>query len=99
MPVWVLKNEAFGNMAFCTLNEGLGKVLRYGAYSDPVIQKLKWMEDVLYPVLKKAIAKLGTIDLKNLIAQALHEQGPRGKKPFAAIEALSWPGNSRSRET
>jgi hypothetical protein len=72
MPVWVLRNEAFGNMAFCTLNEGLGKVLRYGAYSDPVIQKLKWMEDVLYPVLKKAVAKLGTIDLKNLIAQALH---------------------------
>lgn len=72
MPVWVLKNEAFGNMAYCTLNEGLGKVLRYGAYSEPVIQKLKWMEDVLYPVLKKAVAKLGKIDLKNLIAQALH---------------------------
>lgn len=72
MPVWVLKNEAFGNMVFCTLNEGLGKVLRYGAYGDPVIQRLKWMENVLYPVLKKAVAKLGKIDLKNLIAQALH---------------------------
>ena len=72
MPVWVLKNEAFGNTAYCTLNEGLGKVLRYGAYGDPVIQRLKWMEDVLYPVLKKAVAKLGKIDLKNLIAQALH---------------------------
>jgi hypothetical protein len=72
MPVFVLKNEAYGNYAYCTMNEGLGKVLRYGAYSEPVIQKLKWMESTLYPVLKKAVAKLGKIDLKNIIAQALH---------------------------
>ena len=72
MPVFVLKNEAYGNYAYCTMNEGLGKVLRYGAYSEPVIQKLKWMEGTLYPVLKKAVAKLGKLDLKNMIAQALH---------------------------
>jgi hypothetical protein len=72
MPVFVLKNEARGNFAYCTLNEGLGKVLRYGAYGEPVIQKLRWMEETLYPVLKKAVAKLGKIDLKNIIAQALH---------------------------
>ena len=72
MPVFVLKNEAYGNYAFCTMNEGLGKVLRYGAYSEPVIERLKWMEGTLYPVLKKAVAKLGKIDLKNIIAQALH---------------------------
>ena len=72
MPVFVLKNEAHGNFAYCTLNEGLGKVLRYGAYGEPVIQKLRWMEGTLYPVLKKAVAKLGKIDLKNIIAQALH---------------------------
>jgi hypothetical protein len=72
MPVFVLKNETHGNYAYCTMNEGLGKVLRYGAYSEPVIQKLKWMESTLYPALKKAVAKLGKIDLKNIIAQALH---------------------------
>ena len=72
MPVFVLQNEAHDNYAYCTLNEGLGKVLRYGAYSEPVIQKLRWMENTLYPVLKKAVAKLGKIDLKNIIAQALH---------------------------
>jgi len=72
MPVFVLKNEAGGNCAYCTMNEGLGKVLRYGGYSEPVIQKLRWMENTLYPVLKKAVAKLGKIDLKNIIAQALH---------------------------
>lgn len=72
MPVFVLKNESYGNFAYCTLNEGLGKVLRYGAYGEAVIEKLKWMEKTLYPALKKAIAKLGRVDIKNIIAQALH---------------------------
>lgn len=72
MPVFIVKNEEFGNLAFTTMNEGLGKVLRFGAYSDEVIQRLKWMEQVLYPVLAKTIEKLGKIDLKNIIAQALH---------------------------
>ena len=72
MPVMIIRNEKFGNAAFCTLNEGLGKVLRYGAFGDEVTQRLKWMEHTLYPVLKAALAHSGPIDLKNLIAQALH---------------------------
>jgi hypothetical protein len=72
MPVFVLKNEEHGNLGYCTMNEGLGKVLRYGAYGPEVIQRLKWMETVLYPTLKKAVAKIGKVDLKNIIAQALH---------------------------
>ena len=72
MPVWIVKNEKYGNTAFCTLNEGLGKVLRYGAFGDEVTKRLKWMENTLYPVLKAAVAHTGPIDLKNLIAQALH---------------------------
>jgi hypothetical protein len=72
MPVFIIKNEEFGNTAFTTMNEGLGKVLRYGAYSDEVITRLKWMETILYPALALAIEKIGKIDLKNIIAQALH---------------------------
>jgi hypothetical protein len=72
MPVMIVKNEKYGNLAFCTLNEGLGKVLRYGAYGDDVTARLKWMEKTLYPVLKKALEFSGPIDLKNMIAQALH---------------------------
>jgi hypothetical protein len=72
MPVFIIENEEYGNKAFCTMNEGLGKVLRYGAFSDDVIKKLRWMEKVLYPVLKKAVERIGKIDLKNIIAQALH---------------------------
>jgi hypothetical protein len=72
MPVFILENEEFGNRAYGTLNEGLGKVLRYGAYSSDVVDRLKWMESILYPSLKTAIEKSGKIDLKNIIAQALH---------------------------
>ncbi len=72
MPVWIIENTAFGNRAYCTLNEGLGQVLRYGAYGDEVYQRLHWMADVLYPTLADAVALSGPIDLRSLIAQALH---------------------------
>jgi len=71
MPVFIVKNEQYGNLAYCTMNEGLGKVLRYGAFDETVIQRLRWMETALYPCLKDALAKIGKLDLKNLIAQAL----------------------------
>jgi hypothetical protein len=71
MPVWVVENRAFGNRGYCTLNEGLGKVLRYGAFSDDVITRLKWMETELAYILKKALEKYGEIDMRNLISQAL----------------------------
>lgn len=73
MPVFIVKNDTYGNKAYCTLNEGLGKVLRYGAYGDDVVERLKWLEKVMYPVLKKAIESIERgLDLKNMIAQALH---------------------------
>ncbi len=72
MPVFIVKNEAGSNYAYATQNEGLGKVLRYGAYGPEVIERLKWMEKVLYPTLKAAIESLGRIDLKSMVAQALH---------------------------
>lgn len=71
MPVWIIENTTYGNKAYCTLNEGLGKVLRMGAYGPEVIKHLQWMERVLYPVLKETIQIHGPIDLKNMIAQAL----------------------------
>jgi len=77
MPVWIMENKAFGNKAYCTLNEGLGKVLRYGANSQEVIDKLKWMGDELAPILTKALELRGPIDMKNLIAQVL-QMGDEG---------------------
>jgi hypothetical protein len=71
MPVAVVENETFGNRAFNTLNEGIGKVLRMGAYSPDVIERLKWMENIMLPVLSKAIKKAGKMELKPIIAEAL----------------------------
>jgi hypothetical protein len=73
MPVFIIENKAFGNRAYCTQNEGLGKVLRYGGMGAEVIARLKWMETDLYPVLDRALQTLPNgIDIKSLIAQALH---------------------------
>jgi len=72
MPVFIIKNDTYGNHTYATQNEGLGKVLRYGAFSSEVIERLKWMEEELYPTLKRAIEHLGRIDLHSLISQALH---------------------------
>lgn len=71
MWVFCVKNETYGNEAFTTLNEGLGKVLRFGAYSPDVIERLKWMESILAPALAKAVKISGGINLKSIMAQAL----------------------------
>jgi hypothetical protein len=73
MPVWILENKTFGNRTYCTLNEGLGKVLRYGGMGPEVYARLKWMASDLYPALDRALQTLPNgIDIKSLIAQALH---------------------------
>jgi hypothetical protein len=71
MYVYVVKNETNGNLAYCTLNEGLGKVLRFGAYGEEVIGRLKWMEKVLAPALRKAVRAAGGISVRDLTARAL----------------------------
>lgn len=71
MPVFVVENQENGNRAYSNFNEGLGKVLRYGAYEESVIKRLKWMEKTLAPMLAEALKRSGPIDLKNIMAQAL----------------------------
>ena len=71
MPVLVVQDPDTGGVAYSTLNEGLGKVLRYGAYAPEVIERLRWMERVLGPVVGDAIRRSGPVDLRSLIAQAL----------------------------
>ncbi|MFQ5399722.1 MAG: DUF1116 domain-containing protein [Anaerolineae bacterium] len=73
MKVYVLENETHGNKAYSNLNEGYGKVLRYGAYSEEVIAKLRWMNDVLGPILADALARSeGGLDIRALLAESLH---------------------------
>ena len=71
MMVYIIENKTHGNQAFSGLNEGYGKVLRMGAYGPDVIARLRWMNDVMAPVLAKAIASSGGIDIRALLAEAL----------------------------
>ena len=72
MKVYVVENVEHGNKSFSNLNEGYGKVLRYGAYSDEVLKKLHWMNDVLGVALADALASSSGLDMRALIAEALH---------------------------
>ncbi len=77
MWVYELRDEVHGNTSWCSLNEGLGKVLRYGAYGPEVIDRLHWMNSVLGPLLQQAIRTAGPIDVKSIIAQML-QMGDEG---------------------
>jgi len=73
MPVFVAEESTgdSGRRAFASLNEGLGKVLRFGAYDSEVLGRLAWMRDVLGPTVDAAIQASGPIDTTSLISQAL----------------------------
>ncbi|MFQ5896544.1 MAG: DUF1116 domain-containing protein, partial [Nitrospinota bacterium] len=71
MPVLVVENRRFGNRAFCALNEGLGKVMRFGANDEEVLSRLSWMGEALAPALSEALRQMGGLPLKGLVAQAL----------------------------
>ena len=78
MPVMVVENRVHGNRAYSTLNEGLGKVLRYGAYDAEVLDRLAWMRDVLARVLAAVLRRLEEpLDLRAMIAQAI-QMGDEG---------------------
>ncbi len=72
MAVYVLEDATHGTSSYSNLNEGYGKVLRYGAYSTDVLDKLRWMNEVMAPLLADALAGSEGIDLRALLAEALH---------------------------
>ena len=72
MTVYIIENKKHGNFAYCNINEGYGKVLRYGAYSEDVLKRLRWLDGVMGPVLADAVEAAGGIDIKALLSEALH---------------------------
>ncbi len=87
MPVVVVENGPGGNRAYATLNEGLGKVLRFGAYDESVLARLRWFRDELGPALSRALSLLGPVDLKSITAQAL-QMGDEGHNRNVAATSL-----------
>ncbi|HEV8489664.1 MAG TPA: DUF1116 domain-containing protein [Candidatus Limnocylindrales bacterium] len=87
MPVVVVENADRGNRAWATLNEGLGRVLRFGAYDEPVIERLRWFAATLGPALSATLAASGPVDLKAITAQAL-QMGDEGHNRNVAATSL-----------
>ncbi|STJ12831.1 putative cytoplasmic protein [Escherichia coli] len=72
MPMLVVENVTDGNRAYCNLNEGIGKVMRFGAYGEDVLTRHRWMRDVLMPVLSAALGRMERgIDLTAMMAQGI----------------------------
>ena len=87
MPVWIVINTTNGHEAFSNFNEGLGKALRFGANGPDVIARLAWMGQTLAPALRAGVELLGGVDLKPMMAQALH-MGDEVHNRNAAASAL-----------
>lgn len=70
-PVLVVENRTFGNRAYCTINEGLGKVMRFGGNDEEVLHRLAWLRDEFGPAMGVALREMGGIPLKSLVARGL----------------------------
>ena len=89
MPVFVVENRRFGNRAAATINEGLGKVLRFGANDESVVERLRWLAAEAGPLLGAALRPGGGIDLRALMAQALRMGDEMHQRNVAASSLLA----------
>ena len=70
MPLLVVENRASGNWAACTINEGLGKVMRFGGNDAEVLARLAWLRDEFGSLLGRALRSV-PVELNPLIARGL----------------------------
>jgi Protein of unknown function (DUF1116) len=89
MPVFVVENHPLGNRAHATVNEGLGKVLRFGANDAGVIARLGWLAREAGPLLGAALRSAGGLDLRALMAQALRMGDELHQRNIAASALLA----------
>lgn len=92
MKVYVVENVTHGNVAYSNFNEGYGKVLRMGAYSDDVIKRLRWINGEFAAIIGEAIAANPEgLDIRALLAEALH-MGDEGhnRNKAGSLLYLKW---------
>ena len=70
-PLMVVENKTFGNRAYCAVNEGLGKVMRFGGNDAEVLERLRWLRDIFGPTLGRALRHMNGVPLKSLVARGL----------------------------
>ena len=92
-PLMVVENRTFGNRAYCAINEGLGKVMRFGGNDAEVLERLRWLRDVLGPALGRALRDAGGVALKPLIARGLDH----GRRDAPAQRRLLEPAAAPAR--
>jgi hypothetical protein len=72
MPVFVVENRAFGNVACCNIYEGSNpRRLNYGVYDDGVRDRLLLIQNEIVPVIAEALHQGPGIPLKPIIKRAL----------------------------
>ncbi len=71
MPLMVVENKTFGNRSYCAINEGLGKVMRFGGNDESVLERLRWLESTLGPLLADTLLACDGVGLKNIISRGL----------------------------
>jgi hypothetical protein len=91
MAVYVLENLTHGNKTYSNFNEGYGKVLRYGAFSEEVLERLRWINAEMAPLVGEAISRSEGLDLRALLAEALH-MGDEGhnRNKAGSLLYLKW---------
>jgi hypothetical protein len=89
MPVFVVENRVYGNRGYATINEGLGKVLRFGANDLSVVTRLQWLATEAGSLLGTALRASGGIDVRTLMAQALRMGDEMHQRNIAASALLT----------
>jgi Protein of unknown function (DUF1116) len=73
MPVLVVENRRGGNRAYCNLFEGKSpQRLNYGVYNEQVRETLRFLNDLVGPVLGEAVRLAGGIELGPIVKRALN---------------------------
>jgi len=73
MPVFVVENRTFGNVAYCNIYEGSNpRRLNYGVYDEGVRERLLLVQNEIVPVIAEALHQAGSIPLKPIMKRALN---------------------------
>jgi hypothetical protein len=81
LPVLIIKNEKYGNTCFGRIVE---QKIQFGAFDKYAINsELKFWSETLAPALGKAVRRTKGIDLKSIMARALHMGDELHNRPVA----------------
>ncbi len=73
MPVFVVEDARRGNRGYCNLFEGVSPYrLNYGVYNEQVGENLRFLQEVVAPLLGQAVSLAGGVPLRPIIRRALH---------------------------